>query len=508
MQKLFNGQLLTILVILMIFQVAQSADCSAYTKQQQCQSNSNCSWQPDTTKDQCINANQNCGDLSSNPRLCLTAPGCQFFPGKDGFCNQKASLGCDQLSVSDCLKNSNCIWTSIQDCESQGQGFGCQGLNEDQCNQNFDFCQSSYICKDIDGQKCQNLAKQDCLTANNYCTYQSLVQESCSYNQGFCEKLSSDDCLGNQDFCSFTQTSPFTCADNTSPSICAVKTIEDCQLSSKYCTLTVPKCVQAVQCSNYNTQSDCQNNGCIFDVSQGQCSSHIDCTTLGLNDCQSNPLCQQPTPTCQNNPTFNCSSKTLMDCKLNQQYCTYTPPVGTCSSNGMCSNLAGYECQFYSNQCLYIPEQGTCSIKTSLGCSLKSRMDCVSFPYCISVFNSCQDIQGDVCSVMNKNQCTLQGSKCQVSQQGYCSDSIVQCPTDNSSCKSTQQCEWVGQVQDSCQASLDCTQKSSADCQNSQDVCTYIAGGQCLSLSQNVKVFSNKILFSLIQMFLVYIFQI
>ncbi|KAL4497226.1 hypothetical protein ABPG72_019546 [Tetrahymena utriculariae] len=464
-----------------MLQVVKSTDCSTYTLQQQCQSNKDCSWQNDITKDKCLNLNQNCEDLSSNPQLCLTTPGCQSFPGKAGFCNQKASLGCDQLSSNDCLKNTNCIWTSIQDCESQDQGFGCQGFNEEYCNQNFDFCQSNYICKDIDGQKCQNLAKQDCLTANNYCTYQSVVQESCSYNKEFCEKLSSDDCLGNSDFCLFVQTSPFTCADNDSTNICAQKTIEDCLLSSKYCTLS---CTQAIQCSNFKNESDCINNKCNYDDQQQDCSSPVDCTTLlDLNDCKNNPLC---TPNCQNNLTFNCSSKSMIDCKLNQQYCFYTPPEGKCSSNGMCSNLAGYECQFYQSQCLYTPEQGTCTIKSDLGCQLKSRMDCVSFPYCISVFSSCQDIQGDVCSVINRNECSLQGSKCQVSQQGYCSDSIIECPTDNDSCQSSQYCEWVGQVQDSCSASLDCTTFSSADCQNSSDVCTYIAGGQ-----QNL----NQILF-------------
>lgn len=147
-------------------------------------------------------------------------------------------------------------------------------------------------------------------------------------------------------------------------------------------------------------------------------------------------------------------------------------------------------------------------MKDGLNCSGKSTIDCLSFDYCTLGYSGCSDINEKLCHLLSSSECTAAGIQCQESKEGYCSNVAITCPSSKSECALTENCQWVGEIQESCYKSIDCSMKLSSECAVADELCLLTVGGSCeriiseAVLSGQMKLFRITIFIVLLQLFI------
>ncbi|EAR97073.2 hypothetical protein TTHERM_00196640 (macronuclear) [Tetrahymena thermophila SB210] len=421
-KRMIKHLIFTFLILSSIY-----CDCSTYTTTSSCDSDKNCTWKPDTTKDKCISAADNCSGKSKTD--CKGT--CSYTDEVHGGCGPQAHY-CGTIGDTFCKTSTICTFTPGSEiCQNKRSGYGCGSLpNETACT-SATYCSALGTCTTPASRTCDPTTPTTC-QSNGACDYKEISREGCYTSDNYC---SDSACDANDPFC--------------------IKKVKDSGCSQK--TLST-------SCRSYNDTGSCTaDQNCYWDT------TYNDCYQKECDGFKNQPDCDGKTY-CGWWEDFDCKpDQTKCSVKLNKADCDavpQTPPGG-----GMFSPCVWQDVKF------------TCDAKDfSLCPTHKDKLTCTQGG-CDFAYTGC--IDGDAgCGSKSLSDCTTTYSAtCEKGNlPGTCTDKVGACSgiSDSATCGSSN-CQWQSGTPASCTNTVTCSALAESGCKADTTNCSWVTGGTCIS---------------------------
>ncbi|KAL4467068.1 hypothetical protein ABPG74_010665 [Tetrahymena malaccensis] len=405
-------------------------DCSSHSTNSQCTSDKNCSWKPDTTMDQCINLETNCGG-KSKPDCKGT---CTYTDEVKGKCSPQATY-CTNLPDHFCTSSAICNFTpGAEICQNKKDGYKCDSLKTEAACTAADktYCLALGTCVTPSSTTCDTTNDTTC-KASSACDYQELKKAGCFTSSLYCSVPA---CVAKDPFCIKTIQS----------SNCAQKRLE------KNCFATYddePTCGADQNCYWDKDYQSCQQKKC------DQIKTQLDCDKQSY---------------CEWDEDFICTP--------DDSKCPVSTPKTDCEAITETPGNSGL-----FKPCYYQELSYTCNPKDLTKCvNYKDKKSCIDGG-CSFTFSTC--IDGDAqCGSKPVSDCTTKYSAtCEKgNQKGTCADKPGICNSypDSATCGSNN-CSWSNGTSASCANTVNCSKLSQPSCSADTTNCSWVTGGTCIS---------------------------